>query len=66
MNNPFETMTEKELSRLRDFLSQVRYMDVYHYVPSRGDGNRKNSLSDIQTRETLAVIQKVLAAIPAK
>lgn len=32
------------------FLEQVTYSDVYQHIPSKGDGNRKDSQSDRETR----------------
>ncbi len=56
------TLTSAELGRLQYILTALRYGDVYMRMPHMGDGNQAGSASDIETRETLAVLRRLKAA----
>lgn len=55
-------LTAEQAARLSHFLSLAHYGTVYPQMPSHGDGNKKGSQSDIETRETLAALRAIARA----
>lgn len=55
-------LTREQAERLTHFLSLAHYGTVYPQMPSHGDGNRKGSKSDLETRETLAALHILAGA----
>lgn len=58
-------LTAPEVSALFGFLEKTTYGDVYKYVPNHGDGNARNSKSDIQTIKARTAVLMLVVALRA-